>query len=370
MHSAHGAAHGAAHRASQGGAHRASQGAANGAAQGAGQRAVRKAARPHRLSPEPARPAGLPRRAVLAAAASLAAPSLPRFARAAEITWRIGHSAPTDFALHIRLLQAATAIADRSDGQMAVDVYPDSQLGSPLGQLAQMRAGTLDAAPLMGQILANDLPVAALPTVGVAFAGYTQLWAAMDGDLGGFLRDQFKERLGLVAMDRCWDFGFRQITTGGKKVNTAADLAGLRLRTPAEADFIELFKAFKALPVAMPLAALQRALATHAVDGQEGVLALVKAAGLFDVQSVCALTNHVWDGQFLCVSGQSWSKLPAKLQDIVAAALNESGMLQRQDTEQADVAIRKDLEAIGMTFNAVDPDGFRTVLRRAGYYAA
>jgi TRAP-type transport system periplasmic protein len=316
------------------------------------------------------RSASVGRRAVLAAAAGLAAPFLPRFANAAEVTWRIGHSAPTDFALHLRLQEAAAAIADRSQGRMEVEIHPDSQLGSPVGLLAQLRAGTLDAAPLTGQLLARDLPVAALPTPGFAFAGYAGLWPAIDGRIGGFLRTQFHERIGLVAMERCWDFGFRQITTSFKPVHTAADLAGLKLRTPPEADFITLFQAFKALPIAMPLGALNRALSTHAVDGQESVLPLVMATGLRNVQSVCALTNHVWDGQWLCVSGKSWSKLPANLQEAVAAALNESALRQRQDTEAADITIRRRLEAGGMTFNTVDPKDFRRVLRRSGYYTA
>jgi TRAP-type C4-dicarboxylate transport system substrate-binding protein len=142
------------------------------------------------------------------------------------------------------------------------------------------------------------------------------------------------------------------------------------VRTPPEADFIGLFQALKALPVALPLATLTQALGTHAADGQDSVLPLVRAAGLFRVQSHCALTNHVWDGEWICVSGRSWSKLPANLKTIVVAALNESGLRQRQDTAAADVAMRQGLEADGMTFNAVDPAGFRSVLRASGYYAA
>jgi TRAP-type C4-dicarboxylate transport system substrate-binding protein len=303
------------------------------------------------------------------AAAGLAAPFLPRFARAAEFTWRIGHSAPADFAMHLRLVEAVGMITSRSEGQMAVEVYPNSQLGSPIGLLAQVRAGTIDAVPLTSQILAKDLSLAALPMAGFAFAGYGQLWPALDGDAGGFIRAQIRERLDLVAMDRCWDFGFRQITTGLKPVNTAADMVGLRIRTPPEADFIGLMQAIKALPVTIPLNELERALGSRAIDGQDSVLPLVQAAGLYKVQSLCARTNHVWDGEWMCVSGKSWSKLPAKLKDIVAAALNESALHQRQDTAEADVKIQKALESAGMKFNAVDPRSFRSVLRKSGYYA-
>jgi TRAP-type C4-dicarboxylate transport system substrate-binding protein len=310
------------------------------------------------------------RRALLAAGAALAIPFLPRYAQAAEVTWRIGHNAPADFPMHVRLVEAAAAVADRSEGQMAVEIHPNSELGSPVGLFTQLRAGTIDAALLSCQLLANNLAVTALPTVGFAFAGYDRLWPALDGDVGRYVRAQMTERLGLVAMDSCWDFGFRQITTSGKPVNTAANMEGLRLRTPPEADFIGLFQSLKALPVTMPLNALNNALSTHSIDGQESVLPLVKAAGLFRVQSVCALTNHVWDGQWLCVSGKAWSTLPAKLKDVVAPCLNESALLQRQDTADGEAKIRKDLEAAGMVFNAPDPRSFRSVLRKSGYYAA
>jgi TRAP-type transport system periplasmic protein len=315
----------------------------------------------------PFRTKGIARRLVLTA--GLAAPFLPRFARAAEFTWRLGHSAPADFPLHLRLVEAADAIATRSAGQMALEVHANSELGSAIGLLAQVRAGTIDAAPLTSQVLANDLSLTALPMAGFAFDGYEQLWAAMDGDAGSFIRASIKDRLGLVTMDRCWDFGFRQITTSGKTVNTAADLVGLKLRTPPESDFIGLLQALKALPVTLPLNALANALASHYIDGQDSVLPLVQAAGLSRVQSLCALTNHVWDGEWVCVSGKSWAKLPPKLQDIVSAALNESGLQQRQDIADADVKTRKALETAGMTFNTVDPKSFRSVLRGAGYYA-
>jgi TRAP-type transport system periplasmic protein len=310
------------------------------------------------------------RRALLAVAAGIAGPLLPRFARAAEVTWRIGHSAPTELPLHIRLAEAAATIAARSDGRMEVKIYPDNQLGIPVGMLGQLRAGTIDAVPLTNEMLAIDLAVAALPTLGFAFAGYDQLWPAMDGDVGQFLRSRIEERLGLTTMDRCWDFGFRQLTTSTKAVKTAHDLAGLRLRTPPDADFIALFRALQALPLAIPFGALSQAISSHAIDGQESVLALVQAAGLVRALPFCALTNHVWDGSWLCVSRNSWSKLPANLKDVVAAALNESALHQRQDTAGAEAALRTELQAAGMIFNPVDPEDFRIALSESGYYTA
>jgi TRAP-type C4-dicarboxylate transport system substrate-binding protein len=326
-------------------------------------------AEPTGLSPRAA--ARLGRRTLLASAAvGLASPSLPRFARAAEVTWRLGHNAPADFPLHVRLMEAAKAIETQSAGRMVLEVHPNSELGSSVGLFAQLRVGTIDVVPVTCQLLAEETAFGSLPMLGFVFPGYDAVWTALDGDLGSYMRSQIKERLALFAMDRCWNFGLRQVTTSGKVVSMAADIEGLRLRSPPEADFIGLLQALKVLPVTTPLSGLERALQTHALDGQEGVLPLVRAARLYMVQSTCALTNHVWDGHWICVSQKAWLNLPLKLKDIVAAAFNESGLHQRQDTVANDAEVQKDLETKGMKFNAVDTDSFRQALRKAGYYAA
>jgi TRAP-type C4-dicarboxylate transport system substrate-binding protein len=327
---------------------------------------------PRRGRPKPVVPnGGLQRRLLLTTAtAGLAVPSLPRFARAGEITWRLGHNAPPDFPLHLRLLEAAVTIATQSAGEMKLEVYPNNELGGSVGLFAQLRAGTVDVVPVTSQLLGSNMAFGSLPMLGFAFADYDAVWTALDGDLGGYIRAQMKERLGLIAMSRCWNFGFRQVTTGSKVIKDAADIEGLRLRTPPEADFIGLLQALRVLPVSVPINGLARAMKSHAIDGQEGVLGLVKAAKLYEEQTVCARTNHVWDGHWMCISGKSWANLPPNLKDVVVAAFDEGAVHQRQDTASNDAKVQQDLETLGMKFHTVDGASFRQVLRKAGYYAA
>ncbi len=315
------------------------------------------------------RPGKVSRRsAVTLAGGGLLAPFVARPARAAEVIWRLGHSVPAEFPLHIRLMEAAGAIAERSGGKMRLEVHGGGELGGPIGLFTQLRAGTIDAVPMTSQLLAPNLALAALPTVGFAFTGYDRVWAAMDGEAGTFMRQQFKERLDIVAMERCWNFGFRQLSTDERSVKIAADVVGLRLRTPPDAELVKLFQAMKALPVAMPLGDLAKALETRAVDGQESVLPLLKVTGLWQKQKTCALTNHVWDGHWICVAGRSWSKLSDDLKPVVAQAFNDAALNQRNDTMGYDASCQRELEADGLTFNATDNASFRSVLRKAGYY--
>jgi tripartite ATP-independent transporter DctP family solute receptor len=299
----------------------------------------------------------------------LATPALPRFALAApEYPWRLGHTAPEGFPLHKRLVEAAAEIGEKSEGRIELTIKPDSLLGGQLGLLSQVRAGTVEMTPVTGQSLAGVLGPMFVQSVGFAFAGYEKLWPALDGDLGKALRNQVQQRLGMVARARCWDFGFRQIATRKKPVKVAADLEGLKIRTPIDPDLVGLFQALKAAPLGMNLQDLMPALQAGAVDAQDGILPLVQAAQLFEQQRFCSMTNHTWDGQWLCINAKAWGRLPDKLKDVVAAALDKGAVAQRADTLSGEAEVRTALTAQGMTFNAVEPATFRAVLRSAGYY--
>ncbi len=304
----------------------------------------------------------------LVVGAGLTAPFLPRFAKAAEFEWRLGHTAPESFPLHKQMLQAAEEIAKASDGRVAFKVIPDSQLGGQLGLMAQVRAGSVEATPIIGQALAGVLGPVFVQSVGFGFAGYPQLWPAMDGELGKALRFQFQERLSLVAMEKVWDFGFRQVTTRKKPIVTAADLVGLKIRTPVDEELVGMFRALKAAPLAMNLQDLIPAMQAGAVDAQDGILPLVQAAGLDQQQGFCSMTNHSWDGQWLCFNNRAWLRLPDKLKDVVATAFNQAALRQRTDVAADEAAAKADLTGKGMVFNTPDPASFRAALRSAGYY--
>ncbi len=314
----------------------------------------------------------LRRRRLLGAAttlgAALTAPWLIRPSRAAEFSWRIGHTAPASFPLHQRLVEAAAEVDEKSGGRMSITVHADGQLGSAIGLLTQLRNGGLEMGPVAGQMLHTAQAVAALPMTGFAWSGFDPLWRALDGDLGRVIRDLLQERAGLVTLNTVWDFGFRIVTTGDKPIKTAADLVGLRLRTPVEPEFVTLFQALKASPIAMPLSETFRALGQRQIDGQEGLLALVVAAGFQSAQRFCAVTNHVWDGQWLCINQNAWRRLPDPLKTIVVTTFNAAALRQRADHVTADTNSRAMLTQGGMTINTPDPASFRAALREAGYY--
>lgn len=313
---------------------------------------------------------GAGRRGVIAGAASLLAlPALPRRARAeAEFTLKMGYSTPVDNTLHKRMSEAAQAIRTESNGRIDLQLFPAGQLGGDNDVLAQSRSGAVDFCVPSGQVLSSILPVAATNALGFVWSGYEQIWPAMDGDLGAFLRGQITAKTGLTPMTRMWDLGFRQVTTSNRPVKTAQDLVGLKLRVPVAPSLIALFTALQAAPVGMQFGEVYSALQTRVVDGEENPLSLVLASKFQEVQKFVSVTNHVWDGYWICCNTRIWKGLPAEIQEVLARNLDAGAVKVRADVAQLDKDAQVQLAKEGLAVNETTPDSFRERLRTAGFY--
>ncbi len=314
---------------------------------------------------------GHPRRTALLGAAATAAaiglPLLPRFAKAAEFTYKYGNNLPPAHPMNIAAGKAVERIREQTQGRLEIQIFPSSQLGADTDMMSQVRNGALEFYTQSGLVLANIVPVAGINGIGFAFADYDVLWAAMDGDLGARVRAEI-EKVGLVPMKRIWDNGFRQITSGARPVTTPSDLNGFKIRVPVSPIWISLFKAFGASPTSMNFNEVYTALQTKIVDGQENPLTLLESAKLYEVQKYCALTNHMWDGFWFVANRRAWDRLPADVRDIAARNLDAAAMEQRAMLAEQAKSVRSKLEGFGMVFNTPDANAFRDVLKQRGFY--
>jgi len=137
---------------------------------------------------------------------------------------------------------------------------------------------------------------------------------------------------------------------------------------PIAPSLIALFKALNAAPVGMQYGEVYSALQTHIADAEENPLTLIKAAKFYEVQKYCSLTNHVWDGHWLCANAAAWAGLPDDLKLIVADNLNAAALLERVDIATGDKAMQAELEGKGLVFNNVDTQSFRDGLKEGGFY--
>lgn len=316
----------------------------------------------------------LNRRTLLKAAPAFAGGSLTSLytaqTRAATTTLRYGSSMPDTHPHVIRMREAADRIRRESNGSVDLQVFPQSQLGSDVDMLSQVRAGGLDFVTLSAVILSTLVPASAIHGVGFAWDSNEKVLAALDGELGAFVRERIS-KVGLHAHESIWDAGgFRQISSGTRPITTPEDLKGFKIRVPPGPLWISLFQALGAGPTSLNFAELYSALQTKVFDGQENALLTIETNKLFEVQKYISLTNHMWDGNWFLANSKLWASYPAEVRALVTKNVKQSALDSRKDTMAQTLLLEKAYPQRGIAVNTVAIAPFREKLQKAGFYQA
>jgi TRAP-type transport system periplasmic protein len=293
---------------------------------------------------------------------------LTRPGDAAEFVFRYANNNVVAHPMNVRLREAVDKIKEESSGRMEVQIFPNSQLGGDTDMLSQLRTGAIQMFNLSGLILATYVKVASINGIGFAFKDYSQVWAAMDGPLGAYVRSAI-DKAGLYALETMWDNGYRQVTSSTHPINTPDDLKGFKIRVPVSPLWTSMFKALGASPTSINISEVYSALQTKIVEGQENPLSLINLFKFYEVQKYVSLTNHMWDGFWTLANARAWADLPKDLQEIVERNINAAAVKEREDVRQLNESLQGELTQKGMTFNPTDTDKFRATLRAAGFYA-
>jgi len=303
------------------------------------------------------------------ASALAAASTLPRAAHAAaEFTYKLGLDVAETHPMSVRAKEAASRILEQSSGRLQVNVFPNSQLGGDTDMISQVRSGALELFAAPSLTLSTLVPASGIPSVGFAFRSYDQVWAAMDGDLGAFVRGAIA-KAGLVPMSKVWDNGFRQITSAEKPILAPADLSGFKIRVPVTALLTSLFKSLGAAPTSIGFNELYSALQTRVVDGQENPLAMIETSKLYEVQKRCTISNHCWSGYWIVANRRALGALPEALRTVLTSNFDRAASDERVDLAALDATLQASLAKQGLIFDRPDLAPFHDALKASGFYA-
>ncbi len=276
----------------------------------------------------------LNRRHLLAgSAALLAAPailSLTRPARAAT-TLTLGHGAAPGNPRTVAAARFAELVAQKTDGRITINVAGSETLGSDSAMLTSLRTGALDlTANSQGPVsaLVPEIAVLGLPFL---FEDAGKAIATLDGPIGETLAARF-EAVGLVSLGY-WNNGIRHLTNSRRAVTTPAEVAGLKIRTPADPMTMDIFETLGASTEQIAFGELYVALQQGVVDGQENPLVNIASSKLFEVNRFISLTAHKWESNPFLMSQIAMARIGGDL-DAVREAAREAGTLQRELSEK------------------------------------
>lgn len=213
---------------------------------------------------------------------------------------------------------SADEFARRANGRLPegweVVTYGSSQLGGDELLLQKIKLGTVDFA-LPSTIMSSQVDAFGLFEMPYLVRDRGHMQAIEAAVVWPSLAPRAEDAgYRIVAV---WENGFRHVTNSRQPVETPADLAGVKLRTPSGVWRLKLFQALGANPTPMALSEVFIGLQTGVIDGQENPLAQIWGSKFYEVQEYLSLTGHVYTPAYLVVSPGRWDALPPEIRAIL-----------------------------------------------------
>lgn len=251
-------------------------------------------------------------------------------------------------------------LAEVSGGAMTISIFPASQLGDFRAMVAQVQAGELDMVttgyPDMSYVI-PELNLVGAPYVADSFEHLQEIVA---GPWGQEMAAKFNEQ-GIHLLD-LWYYGTRQ-TTANRAIDSIADMAGLRMRTPNVPFLIAYAENVGATAAPVAFAEVYLALQTNQVDAQENPLPTIETMKFYEVQSHVALTNHFIASIALQISNDLWVSLSEEEQGWLIEAAAAGGEAQNSATIAAEEELLAAFEGRGLTISRPDLAPFRAAMQ-------
>jgi tripartite ATP-independent transporter DctP family solute receptor len=280
---------------------------------------------------------------------------------------KLGHYAPETHPAHQAALMMAKAVAERTNGEVTIKIYPANQLGDGNEVLEQQMNGVVDLSlptqPMLdkyGEKGNKPFAVVMLPFV---YKDAQHAWRVLDGPFAEWIAPKF-DALGLVHLAN-WEWGFRNLTNNKRPVNTPDDVKGLKIRTPGEIQLQKTMEALGAQVQAINFKELPMALKQGVVDGQENPLSVIYHYKLYEVQPYLALTEHVYNSMMCVASKKTWAKLTAEQQAILTEEAQKAGQWFRDNQLAAKDDLIQKLKATGMQVTTPDRAAFKAKMQYA-----
>jgi tripartite ATP-independent transporter DctP family solute receptor len=300
----------------------------------------------------------LTRRGALGAAAAFAV-TLPaiRPARAA-VELRLTHPADLSHPVHIEGEAMVKRIAERTNGEVKITIFPNNALGSPVEAAQQTRLGAID------MMLLNPANIEALSkTIGVInipyqFDGYEHAHKTLDVTGRDWISEQLRAA-GFVWVAN-FEWGFRATTNSRRPIVQPADVQGLKIRVPPELAIKAAFEALGASTQTIAFQEVYLALANKVVDGQDNPVGTTFAAKFFEAQKHLALTRHIYASIMFCSNPRTWnSKLNEAQRKIVQEEGIKAGAAARKSVRDSEEANLAAMQKAGVEITRPDVGPFR-----------
>tara|TARA_R110001583_G_scaffold32882_4_gene111697 strand:- start:32460 stop:33464 length:1005 start_codon:yes stop_codon:yes gene_type:complete len=253
----------------------------------------------------------------IAAAAVLALSGVATSAMADPIKLRISTPA-VESDWHAKMLTVfKDELEKKAPGEFDVEIHLNASLFKQGTEPAAMQRGNLDMAMISAQDIAKQIPAWSVFTAGYLIRDPDHQRHVFHSDIGKEFYKMVADDMNIEILDVGY-LGTRQLDLrGDKKIETPADLAGVKLRMPGSDAWLFLGNALGANATPLAFGEVYTGLQTGTIDAQDNPLPTVKAAKFYEVTNQIVLTGHLVDAVFLSMAKKTYDGLSEEQQKIV-----------------------------------------------------
>lgn len=260
--------------------------------------------------------------------------------------------------------EAAKKIAEATNNEVTVQVYPASQLGGVAETVDGVRMGSISMGHHDFASLARLVPEVAVFNAPFIYRDGEHALAATDPATSPALQ-AINEKLvaqGVRIIGRIYR-GDRHITSNFP-VKAPEDLAGKPFRAVPLELWVSMVKGFGAIPTPVEVAELPTALMTGVVVGQENPLTMIASNNLNEVQSHLSMTGHMRAVLAVFINEEVWQGLTEDQRAKISKVLDDEAKRSLQLAKESEAKLVEDLKSRGMTViteaDGLNLEAFRT----------
>src|SRR5678816_1862672 len=231
-------------------------------------------------------------------------------------------------------------------------------------ELVALQRDNLEMGNIAPQDISKQLPAWSLLTSAYLFRDADHLAHFWSSELGAQYRKQAEEQVKIKILGPTF-FGTRQVgLKPSKKINTPADLAGIKLRMPPGDAWQLLGRSLGANPTPMAYAEVYTGLQTGAIDGQDNPLPNVQNMKFYEVMSQIVLTSHLVGFDLLTVNMKTWNGMNAAKQKSFQAAADKAIAWSTAEHLKKEAELAEGFKKQGLDVYAPDTSAFRAYAQK------
>jgi tripartite ATP-independent transporter DctP family solute receptor len=230
---------------------------------------------------------------------------------------------------------------------------------------AAMARGNLELASISAFDIAKLVPEFSIFTAGYVIRDPKHQQKVFNGPIGDELFKLAADKMDVTILSTAY-LGTRQLNLrDNRKVNTPADLKGVKLRMPGSKEWLFLGDSLGATATPLAFGEVYMGLKTGTIDGQDNPLPTVRAAKFYEVTEQIVLTNHLVDSLFIAVSNKTWNSLTPAEQKNLKAAAQAAAKFNNENRLKEEAQILDFFKKQGLKVNKPNEDAFRKAVQAA-----